>query len=315
MIDELKMHQYKEKLRLFGYAERTIYDAVKMLLLFVKYLEEKENIKSLQLIQPEHVKSYQSYMTFEKFEKAGKNNGTHHLSQNTVRGRLMHLRTFFRIMHQENLLPHYLGTYIVLPKKRKYLPKNIPSPEQMRQLIQAAVPDSALGIRDRFMLELMYATGIRNTEIRTATIHDLSIQERTLFVAHGKGGVERIVPIGEWVLPYALEYLHTSRPYLLRLVKSELLFPTRNGWMIDASMLNKLVQLYRKKANLALKLSPHTFRHACATHMLQQGADIRYVQELLGHADLGSTQIYTKVTIGDLKKAHAKYHPANKNDF
>ena len=131
----------------------------------------------------------------------------------------------------------------------------------------------------------------------------------------GKGSRDRVVPIGEWVIPYALEYLHCGRPYLVRLIASDLLFPTRNGRMMDSSTLDKNVKRYAQAAGITINMSPHVFRHACATHMIQAGADIRYVQELLGHRDLGSTQVYTSVTITDLKKAHAKYHPANRDDF
>lgn len=313
-MEEIKLHQFKEKLELLGYAKRTIEDSAKTIRLFFKYLIEKEGVCSLQQLTAEHVKGWQTYQTFEKFSKAGDRSGGHHIARNTLAGRFMTLRLFFRVMHRENLLPYDYSSVVVVPKRQKPIPKNIPTPEQMRQVIQAAVPDNPLGIRDRFMLELMYATGIRNTELRCACINDLNLQERTLFI-RGKRSKERVVPVGEWVMPYALEHIHTARPILARRTKTNLLFPTRNGWQIDISMLHKIVRFYCAKAGLTIKMSPHLFRHACATHMIQQGADIRFVQELLGHEDLGSTQIYTRVTIGDLKKAHAKYHPANRDDF
>jgi integrase/recombinase XerD len=131
----------------------------------------------------------------------------------------------------------------------------------------------------------------------------------------GKGSKDRVVPIGEWVIPYALEYLHTARPWLVRLTKTDLLFPSCNGRLLDGQALGWIIRTYTAKAGLTMRITPHTMRHACATHMIQEGADIRYVQELLGHEDLNSTQIYTRVTIGDLKKAHLKYHPANKDEF
>lgn len=315
MLDELRLRQFEEKLRIRGYSEKTVYETMHDLKLFIAYLREKENVTSMIQIEAKHVKSYQTYLTFEKFPRARPRDGTpHHLSQNTRRHRLGALIQFFRIMHEECLLPHDYSSCIVAVKKTAYLPKNIPSSEEMRRLIQAAVPDNPLGIRDRFMLELMYATGIRNTEVRSLKVQDLSIHDRTVFIK-GKGDIERIVPIGEWVMPYAMEHLHIGRPYLLRLKNTDLLFPTRNGNLIDTSMLHRIVTFYRKKAGMDIKISPHTFRHACATHMLQGGADVRYVQELLGHQDLGSTQTYTRVTINDLKKAHAKYHPANRDGF
>jgi integrase/recombinase XerD len=314
-MEEIKLHQFSEKMRLFGYAQRTISEAIAIMRLFCSYLHEHEDVTSFEQLTAEHVKAWQTYLTFGKFTKAGDRSGNQPLSRGTLSRRVAALRTFFRMMYQERLLPYDYSSVLVIPKKRKSLPKNIPTPEQMRQIIQAAVPDNPLGTRDRFMLELLYATGIRSNELRTLAVGDLNIQERTLYIAQGKGDKQRIVPIGDWVMPYALEHIHTARPWLVRLTKANLLFPSRNGWPIDASMLHKIVNIYRIKAGLEIKLSPHLFRHACATHMIQQGADIRYVQELLGHEDLSSTQIYTRITIGDLKKAHAKYHPANRDDF
>ena len=313
-MEEIKLHQFREKLELFGYAERTMEGYVNDTAMFFKYLQEKEGLASLAGLQISHVKAWQAWLAFEKFPLAGDRTVPQRLSASTVRNRLIGVKTFLRIMHQENLLPADYGQCIILMKKKKPLPRNIPTVEEIRRLLQAAVPDNPLGIRDRFILELLYATGIRNQELRTLTLHDLSIQERTLFV-RGKGSRDRVVPVGDWVIPYALEHLHAARPWFARTTKTNLLLPTRNGRMIDASMLHKIISGYREKAGLTMKLSPHTLRHTCATHLVQAGADIRYVQELLGHNDLSSTQIYTRVSIGDLKKAHAKYHPANKDGF
>jgi integrase/recombinase XerD len=313
-MEEIRLHQFREKMAVFGYAERSVDGYGKDIALFMKYLEEKENVKSFLDLKPEHVKAWHAHLTFEKFPKAGDRRGKYHLSNSTVSGRLLSLRLFFKLMHQENLLPYDYTVYVTVPKKRKALPRNIPTVEEMRRLLQVIVPDNPLGIRDRFMFELLYAAGIRNEELRKLPLHRLNIQERMILVT-GKGSKDRAVPLGEWVIPYALEYLHCGRPWLVRNTPSDLLFPTRNGNMMDASTLDKLVKGYAREAGLVLRISPHTFRHACATHLLQAGADIRYVQELLGHNSLDSTQIYTRVTIGDLKKAHAKYHPANQDGF
>ena len=308
MLDEIKLLQFKEKMKLFGYAVRSVEGYAAEVRRFFCYLEEKENLKSILDAESSHLKAWQAHICFGKFRD------NKPLTPGTLLTRLVAVKTFFRIMHQENLYPHNYAPCIIMPKKRRPLPRNIPTVDEMRRLLQAVVPDNPLGIRNRFMLELLYATGIRSEELRTRSVQDLSIQEKTLFV-HGKGAKDRVVPLGNWVIPYALEYLHAARPYLVRLTKTNLLFPTINGFMLDSSCLHKLIKAYRIKAGITMNISPHTFRHACATHMLAAGADIRYVQELLGHSDLSSTQIYTKVTIGDLKLAHAKYHPANQQDF
>ena len=307
-MEEIKLLQFKEKLELFGYAYRTVESYVNEVRLFSRYLKEVENVNSLTELDEQHIKAWQVYLTFGKFRN-GKN-----LTSGTVVNRLRAIKTFFHLMHKENLCPKDYGGIILLPKARKPLPKNILTAEEMQKLLKTAEPVNPISIRDRFMMELMYATGIRSEELRCLNLQRMSVQERTLFIT-GKGSKDRVVPIGEWVLPYALEYLHTARKYLTRLKDTSLLFPTKNGWQLDGSGLHKIIQGYKEQAKLSMRISPHTFRHACATHMIQAGADIRYVQELLGHSTLDTTQIYTRVTIKDLKEAHRKFHPGNREDF
>lgn len=308
-MEQIKLHQFKEKLQLLGYAKRTCQEYTEDVGRFFKYLEERENLQSILDLAPEHVKAWQAFLTFEKSKLYKRR-----LASGTVQHRLQTMKTFFKIMHEEKLLPYDYRSCIVFPKSQRTLPKSVPDVQTVRKLLQAAVPDNPFGIRDRFMLELLYATGIRSEELRDLTLYRLNMQDRTLHIT-GKGAKDRIVPIGEWVIPYALEYQHAARPWLVRLTKTDLLFASRNGRRLDSKSLCWIVRTYRDKAGLTMRITPHSLRHACATHMIQEGADIRYVQELLGHDDLNSTQIYTRVTIGDLKKAHLKYHPANRDDF
>jgi integrase/recombinase XerD len=190
----------------------------------------------------------------------------------------------------------------------------------MSHLLDAITPDNPLSIRDRALFELLYATGIRNEESRSLTLERLDLSSRTIRVK-GKGGMERLVPIGEWVVPYLTEYLHAVRPKLAAAAFAEHgnltstqfsnhLFVSKNGRPLTKNSLGYLLRRYAAKAGLPESgMHPHILRHACATHLLRAGADIRYVQELLGHASLNSTQIYTKVEISFLQKAHRKYHP------
>lgn len=308
-MEQIKLHQFREKLQLLGYAKRSCIEYTDEVERFLRHLEEKESVGSVLDIKPEHIQAWHAHMTFEASAVYKRR-----LASGTVWHRLQVIRMFFKIMYQENLLPFDYTAAVILPKYQRSLPKQVPDVNAIRRLLQAAVPDGPLGKRDRFMLELLYATGIRNQEICELTLQRLNIQDRTVHVT-GKGSKDRVVPLGEWVIPYALEYLHTGRPYLVRLVDTDLLFPSRNGWPLPRQNLNWILRKYANIAGLPNKITPHILRHACATHMLQAGADIRYVQELLGHEDLNSTQIYTRVTIGDLKKAHLKYHPANRDEF
>jgi integrase/recombinase XerD len=173
-----------------------------------------------------------------------------------------------------------------------------------------AAPDAAkpLGLRDRTMLELMYACGLRVSElVAIKTVH-LGLNEGVLRVL-GKGTKERLVPFGEVALDWLQRYLREARPVLLGARRSEALFVTRRGAAMSRQMFWRLVKRYAVEAGVTAPLSPHVLRHAFATHLLDRGADLRVVQMLLGHADIGTTTIYTHVARERLRELHAKHHP------
>ncbi len=307
-MEEIKLHQFAEKLELLGYSKRCIVDYPWNVLQFFRYLESKEEIHSLDAITPDHITAYHTYLQYTRF-RLGRN-----LATSTVVKRLEAVRVFYRIMFAEGLVLQDYALLVVKPKKRRSLPRHVPTEKEMLALLEAIQPTEPLTIRDRALLELMYATGLRNEEVRMLTVDSIDLTERTIFV-HGKGSKDRIVPVGDWVLPYLLEYLEVSRPKLLNPREpSPCLFITKTGRQITFGNLGDIIKRYAKKAALQIPVTPHSFRHACATHLLKGGADIRYVQELLGHSDLSSTQIYTKVDISTLKEAHKRFHPREKVD-
>jgi integrase/recombinase XerD len=303
-MDELKLLQFEEKMQLAGYASRTVEGYLENMRLFCEYLKEKESLKSLDQVKPEHLRGYQSWLAFEWRHK-GRTPSASGLIQ-----RLHAVKTFYRIMHGENLEPFNYGACIVMPRRQAGLPRHVPDVKTMQKLIEAPPLNVPSGLRDRCLMELLYSTGIRNTELRTLTLDSFDLAQKTIHIK-GKGGKERIVPLGEWLLPFFREYLQTARPKLLARVKTPtaLLFPTRNGRMFSDKNLCRIIRRYARRMKISTPMNVHAFRHACATHLIQAGADIRYVQELLGHASLNTTQIYTRVTIKDLKEAHRKYHP------
>jgi len=302
-MDKIMLHQFAEKLELAGYSKRSVADYPALLRLFFEYLEKHEDISSIKEVTVEHITAYHGWLKYNKHRKEK------YLSSGTIHARLGALKTFFRMMHEEGMLKQDISPLILLPKQKKSLPKHVPTEKEMIALLEAVVPVDPITTRDRALLELLYATGIRNEEARTSTVDNIDLQEKTLLIT-GKGSKDRVVPIGDWVIPYLMEYLETARPKLLnKLEPSNLLFISKTGKRITNSNLNDLIKKYARRANLVHAISPHSFRHACATHLLKAGADIRYVQELLGHADLSSTQIYTRIDISFLKQAHKKYHP------
>jgi integrase/recombinase XerD len=302
-MEEIKLHQFAEKLALAGYLPRTIVDYRADLGFFARFLDEREDVERFEDVTVEHLKAYQAWVQFEKINKGAT------LSTKRVSCRLGAVKTFYRIMHREGLLPVDLGASIRLPMARKHLPRHVPSEQQVRLLLEAAEPCTALAIRDRAILELLYATGIRSEELRTIALDDYDIHEHRLFIT-GKGAKDRIVPVGAWVAPYMRNYLEKGRPLLQR-KPTDLLFLSRNGRKLNRNSLWRIVDIHAQKAGIP-KIMPHSLRHACATHLLHNGADIRIVQELLGHGSLSSTQVYTRVEISQLHKAHSRCHPREK---
>jgi integrase/recombinase XerD len=173
-----------------------------------------------------------------------------------------------------------------------------------------AAPDVAtpLGLRDRAMLELLYATGLRVSELVQIQCYAIGWNEGVLRVV-GKGNKERLVPFGEVALDWLRRYMHESRTALLKRQVSDALFVTARGDAMTRQMFWVLIKKHALSAGIGIPLSPHTLRHAFATHLLNHGADLRVVQLLLGHADIGTTQIYTHVARERLKQLHERHHP------
>lgn len=301
----LLLHRYAEQLELKGYGKRTVDEYPRIVGRCFNYFTDREGIQSIEEITPVHLREYHTYLQFTKRERTGKP-----LSTKTICCILGAIKVFYRIMSREKLIREDLSETIQLPVARRRIPRNIPGTAAVRTLIEAAEGTSPLGIRDRAILEFIYATGIRSEELRTITLADYDTVERQVFI-RGKGRRERIVPVGGWVAPYVTDYLANSRPKLLRKKTSELLFVSRNGRKLNRNSLWYLVNRYAAKAGME-RITVHMFRHACATHLLRNGADIRIVQELLGHRSLASTQIYTRVDIHFLKEAHTKFHPRDR---
>ena len=302
-MDKIKLHQFAEKLELRGYAKRTIFEYCDYVRRFLLYLEEKESVETLDEVLPNHISAWHGHLRFVSLR-----NGSY-MSNGTIRTRLIALKMFYRIMRDEKLVGQDYAPLVVLPKEIKSLPRHVPSEAQMSALLDSVRPLTPLTIRDRCMLELLYATAIRNEELRTLTMGAVDFMEQTLFIK-GKGSKDRIVPLGEWVIPYLKEYLVKARPLLISSRNpTDVLFVSKSGRVLTGRALSWIVGHYCKKAGIADRITPHGLRHACATHLLAHGADIRYVQELLGHERLTTTQIYTKIDISQLKKAHSAFHP------
>ena len=218
------------------------------------------------------------------------------------------LRGLYRFLQRENELSGKNPTALLhLPKFGRPLP-HVPSQEQVNALL--SVPDAAtpLGMRNQTMLEVLYATGLRVSELVQLTVSQVN-REAGFVRVRGKGNRERLVPLGTRALSQLQHYLNTVRPVLLKQRSSDYIFLTRSGKPLTRQAFWCITKRYAKQSPEGSPLSPHSFRHAFATHLLEGGADLRAVQSMLGHVDIATTQIYTHVASARLREVHRKYHP------
>ena len=225
----------------------------------------------------------------------------------TANRRLTVLRRFYQWALRENHVSTDPTLKLLTAKQAPRLPQTL-SEAQVEALLAAPNTETPLGLRDRAMLELLYASGLRVSELVGLPMLSLNLREGVLRIT-GKGNKERLVPFGEEAADSLQNYLSQSRPVLLGKQNSSAVFVTQQGTAMSRVMFWKLIKKYALLADVHVPLSPHTLRHAFATHLLNHGADLRAVQMLLGHSDISTTTIYTHVARERLKALHAQHHP------
>jgi integrase/recombinase XerD len=217
------------------------------------------------------------------------------------------LRGFYRHALRQNLIAQDPTLDIALPKMGRPLPKAL-SEADVEALLAAPDVEDSLGLRDRCMLEVLYACGLRVSELTGLRLDQLNLRQGVVRVT-GKGSKERLVPLGEEALSWIERYLREGRAALLGGQAGDVVFPSRRGTEMTRQTFWYRIKLHARQAGIRGTLSPHTMRHAFATHLLNHGADLRVVQMLLGHSDLSTTQIYTHVARQRLRDLHASHHP------
>jgi len=220
---------------------------------------------------------------------------------------LSSLKRFYRYWLRQGRIKADPTLRIDSPKLPRGLPKSL-TEEDVESLLAAPPVDKPLGLRDRAMLETLYASGLRVSELVSLKLGQVS-QDMGVVRVVGKGSKERLVPLGEEAIAWIRRYLKEARPQLLGARAADDLFVTARGAAMTRQMFWQLLRRYAARAGLKKPISPHTLRHAFATHLLNHGADLRVVQLLLGHSDISTTQIYTHVARERLKQLHAKHHP------
>ncbi len=243
----------------------------------------------------------------------------HHLFHGTFRGkrlglgsqarRLAAVKSFFAFLTDQQALLVDPAAKLKRPRVPKTVPRVLLTEQETQSLMLGPDITTPLGIRNRAILELLYSTAIRNTELRSLELGEVDLERQELFVARGKGGKSRRLPLGEEAAAWLEDYLTSARPYLAGAASGDLVFLSSTGCRLDRGKLAELVRELAEDCGLEKSVTPHLLRHACATHMLRRGAGVRQLQVLLGHEDLSSTQRYTRIDIGDLHKVVTQYHP------
>ena len=301
---ERRVSQFEEHLAMENYSPLTILGYVKDLRFFLRYLQTLD-VRDLTAVTGDSLYKYQLHVYQEKHKDKS-------LSLMTQRGRLVAVRSFFHYLLKRGRILTDPASGLELPRVKKRLPRGVMTVREVNKILAQPDVDTPLGLRDKALLEVLYTTGMRNGELRNLTLHDVDLESRELRINDGKGQKDRVVPLGEIAAHYVAQYLDRARPALVgkRPDAAARLFISRRGRPLDPLVVNdRIIRKYVHQAGITKHVTAHGFRHTCATHMLKGRANIRHIQALLGHKSLDTTQMYTHVEVGDLKREHRRTHP------
>ena len=276
-------------------------------LLFFHWLKFTYQVFTADRLRKVHLHAYQKHL-YEVRTRYGLP-----LKPNTVNGRIKAVKSLLRYLKEKNYPTANLEHELRYVKTPSMLPTSVLSHGQIRQELNRIDTTTSIGYRDRTIIELLYSTGIRNAELIGIQIHDVDLTYRCVKVC-GKGAKERFVPIGKTAMRYLETYIRGIRPFLPHQPNKTALWINRRGNPLSQKNLNDMILARSRKSTLSIPFTPHTFRRSCATELIRSGANPYHVKELLGHASVESLAPYTKLTINDLKKTHAKCHPREKDE-
>ncbi len=295
--------QFFEWMAVTNYSPATIHNRRNYLAYFIRWALERGLTRPNEITKA-ILERYQRYL-FHYRKRDGDP-----LSVRGQRSRIVPLRAFFKWTTRQNITLYNPASELDLPRQEQRLPKDVLNEVEVEKLM--GIPDlkDPLGIRDRAMLETFYSTGMRRMELAHLKINDLDIERGTVLIEQGKGKKDRMTAIGDRAIKWITKYLEEVRPDLVREPDCGTIFLTNLFEPFTPNRLTQLVRDYINAADIGKKGSCHLLRHTCATLMLENGADIRFIQQQLGHARLDTTQIYTQVSIRLLKEIHTATHPA-----
>lgn len=298
--------EFLDHIEVRHYSPRTVSGFRDSLAMFVNWCEERGVTRPVEITRPV-LERYQRHLFWRR-----KRDGMP-LSNQTQYGRIVPIRGLFRYLVRQNRILANPASDLELPKVDQRLPRAVLSVAEAERVLSLPDTTFGFGVRDRAVLEVLYSTGIRRQELIALTVWDVDGERGILTVRKGKGRKDRIIPIGERAVAWVARYAAEVRPKLVVEPDSGVLFLTKEGLDFTPDHLSGMVTRYVDKADLGKRGSCHLFRHTMATLMLEGGADLRYIQQMLGHADISTTTIYTQVAIGALKAIHDATHPGATN--
>lgn len=292
--------EFKQYLQSRNYAKSTVTCYCQYLSYFFAYIHERK-LTSLKQVNGQHVRDYQ-LMVMEK-----------DFAQETTALRIRPVKRLFEYLVETNrLLINPCEKIVETNRKGRKMPPVL-TLQEITKLLDQPNLSLRMQIRDRAIMEVFYSTAIRLDELLHLEVYHVDLKEKVLFIKKGKGNRQRVVPLGKTAVQYVREYLEKIRPrYARKNPKERKLFLTNEGNAVSGGTISSFLRIYRLASTIEKPVSAHTFRRSCATHLLRNGADIRYVQKLLGHKNIRTTQLYTKVMPVDIKETHKKTHPGGK---
>ncbi len=293
--------RFRDHMQMAGWTARSVGSYLGELRRLFAFLEEQK-VTSISEVQLDILEAWRLELFYQ--ETDGKR-----LTLRTQAWRLGVVRAFFRYLIAAGYILSDPMTRVPQLRVPKLLPRVLLSEEETVRLMESPPTDEPLGLRDRAMLELLYGTGIRNTELRLLTLEEVDLERRELRIRCGKGNKSRVLPLGEEAWGWLVAYLTEARSHLVRGREQHLVFVSYKGNRLTRACLGHRVAKAAKAAGLEKPVTPHVLRHCCATHMLARGAGIRHLQMLLGHESLSTTQRYTRVDVSDLHAVVARCHP------
>jgi integrase/recombinase XerD len=318
---ELLLARFVDAMTVWSFSKLTIRAYRDNVGFFLDWLDEETDVEDLAGVTPETLSSFQTWLfTAPKTRSrgprrrsrekgAGPDTTGEKLAAASQGAKLSALKSFFRFLAREGKLLVDPAAGLTLPKRRKLLPQALIDPKEAIRLCESIETKTPMGLRNRAVVEVLYTTGIRNAELRSLTLSDFDSSAGTLSVRAGKGGKDRVVPLGPLASAVLSDYIAQGRPKLPVKPGVTHVFVSEHGWPLWTASVVRIVDQAARKAGLKKPVRPHRLRHACATHMLAGGADVRHIQRLLGHSTLATTEIYTRVEIGDLRAVHKRFHP------